>query len=79
MHDRRFGSDTFNRDALDFVQVARQPRPSISGLKRAARALSVWRTRAAERRAWRKTVDAMVMADLGPPLHAFIRDMLKPR
>ena len=79
MQDRRFGSETFNPDVLDFVQTARQPRASISGLKRAGRALSAWRTRATERRAWRKTADAVVMADLGPPLHEFIRDILKSR
>ena len=39
------------------------------------RALSAWRARAAERRAWRTTADAMAMADLGPPLAEIIREI----
>jgi len=52
---------------------------SIGGLELVRRAVSAWRIRAAERRAWRKTVDATVMADLGPPLHELIRDISKSR
>jgi len=51
----------------------------IGGSERVRRAVSAWRARAAERRAWRKTVDATVMADLGPPLHELIRDISKAR
>ena len=50
--------------------------PSRSGrFEHIRRALSAWRAHAAERRAWRRTVDASVMADLGPPLTELLREI----
>ena len=50
----------------------------ISGFGHVRRVLSEWRARAADRRAWRRIADELIMRDIGVPRKEFMREVSKP-